>query len=909
MKFYEIETWKGLEMNNGTFMLLLLACCLTLATTGSQAFGDVTEQLFVGVGVPRTPNVIDVDDPAVSPDPDPTTLGSGYSLSFNDRLLVDGPSEVIFDGGVLDGSVDLRDSARLTVQSGTVEFVEPTGDSVLEVAGGQVRGVQGASNSSLIVTGGLVNADVFGDAVFNANGGTFLSTGDITISGGTVIMDNVVLTGGGQLSVTGGNFSLTELLHLEAGGTATIAAGDLSSALVNVLGDSSELNLVGSDFELEIEVEDPDTFVSFPEVTPLSPGTTLTEAELPGTSLATLRGTLQDGSAFELISPTLSNGGVINLVAAVPEPGVTSLLVLATLALASRRKRRGMWTVGHLKAKAANRSKIRTACFFPCLVGLLGVAGTSSSHAQVVRTVALTGDAAPGTGNGINFLSLSQGFDGPVLNDAGQTAFLGRLTGDGVGFGNDSGIWSERSGAGLSLVARQGDSAPGIGVGVNFGSFDSFLAIDNTGQTSFSGQLIGAGVNFQNNQVIWREASGSGPFPVAREGSSAPGTTANFNSGITGRRAFNGVGQVAFRGGIDENGGSLGIWTEGNGAGLSLAALRGRTAPDVGGGATFFTFSSTPALNDNGLTAFVGTLSNGIGGVSLANNTGIWRGGNGSGLSLVVREEDVSPVAGLSFGSIESASLNNDGQIAFRSLVIGPGVNSENNSAIWREASDSTLSLVAREGDLAPGTSSGETFSFLLDPSINGIGQTVFLGGLRGSSVVAGNSRGIWSEGSGSLSLVAREGSAAPGTDSGVNFSSLTSPVLNANGQVAFLAGVDGTGVSFGNDQGIWAQNLSGSLTLIAREGDLFDVNDDPLIDDFRTILSLAFVGGSGNEDGYASGFNDRGQVAFRANFNDGTSGVFVSNLVAAIPEPGGVTLLGLVSLALAIQRRRKVCE
>ena len=42
---------------------------------------------------------------------------------------------------------------------------------------------------------------------------------------------------------------------------------------------------------------------------------------------------------------------------------------------------------------------------------------------------------------------------------------------------------------------------------------------------------------------------------------------------------------------------------------------------------------------------------------------------------------------------------------------------------------------------------------------------------LTGSGVDSTNNAGIWSEGSGSLALVARSGSQAPGTPSGVNFS------------------------------------------------------------------------------------------------------------------------------------------
>ena len=85
----------------------------------------------------------------------------------------------------------------------------------------------------------------------------------------------------------------------------------------------------------------------------------------------------------------------------------------------------------------------------------------------------------------------------------------------------------------------------------------------------------------------------------------------------------------------------------------------------------------------------------------------------------------------------------------------------------------------------------------------------------------------------------------------------------------------------------------------IARTGELFDVNDDPLVDDLREIVSLSFFANIGDGNGGASAFNDQGQLAFAAFFNDGTSGVFVSNLVAtAVPEPillGDVNLNGTV--------------
>ncbi|MEO0586928.1 MAG: PEP-CTERM sorting domain-containing protein [Planctomycetota bacterium] len=58
-------------------------------------------------------------------------------------------------------------------------------------------------------------------------------------------------------------------------------------------------------------------------------------------------------------------------------------------------------------------------------------------------------------------------------------------------------------------------------------------------------------------------------------------------------------------------------------------------------------------------------------------------------------------------------------------------------------------------------------------------------------------------------------------------------------------------------------------------------MNDDPLIDDFRTVDDLDFIGAYGPGEGRGSGFNDLGQITFAADFTDGTYGVFISNAVA----------------------------
>jgi hypothetical protein len=100
---------------------------------------------------------------------------------------------------------------------------------------------------------------------------------------------------------------------------------------------------------------------------------------------------------------------------------------------------------------------------------------------------------------------------------------------------------------------------------------------------------------------------------------------------------------------------------------------------------------------------------------------------------------------------------------------------------------------------------------------------------------------------------------------------------------------------------GVWAEDLSGVLRLIVREGDTIDVDDGPG-EDFRKVLGLSVtLGGTYVEN---DSFNNLGQLAFSADFGSGDSrGVFVSNLVA-VPEPSAGILLTLAIMASLSQRR-----
>lgn len=536
-----------------------------------------------------------------------------------------------------------------------------------------------------------------------------------------------------------------------------------------------------------------------------------------------------------------------------------------------------------------------------------------AAHAGVIfRTAALTGTQAPGTPSGAVFGT----FEVPVLNAAGQTAFYATLqtTAGGVTSTSDSGIWSEGAGI-LSLVAREDSQAPGTNAGSKFGGFASVPVLNAAGQTAFRAELQSGAGGYAG---IW--AGGTGTLAlVAIEGSQAPSTPAGSHFFGVGYPVFNSNGGVAFYSQLFPYVGSMkwGVWSSESGT-LSPVALGGSQAPDTPIGASFASLRD-PALNDLGRTTFLAYLTGSSAGVTSTNSFGIWSEGSGT-LALVAREGNQAPgtPAGANFGGglpfyssyqpFSDPVMNNAGSTVFvAALRTGSGdVTASNNEGVWTQR-DGTTSLVARKGSQAPGTPTGDNFAGFFTPVINDSSHIAFRAWLRTGTgeVTTSNDTGIWSEGPSGLSIIAREGSQAPGTPTGTNFADLmlapsSAPSMNASGRVAFLAALEGSAfVTTSNYQGIWAESPNGELSLVVRQGNMLEVAPG----DFRTIQSLQFNPGgrvsskpSGGQDGRGITFNDDFTLAFWASFTDGTSGIFTATLTA-VPEPATLALLCIAAM------------
>jgi hypothetical protein len=536
--------------------------------------------------------------------------------------------------------------------------------------------------------------------------------------------------------------------------------------------------------------------------------------------------------------------------------------------------------------------------------------------AAIVRTVAFAGQPAPDTEIGTMFAEFGE----PVLNNAGQVAFRSDLAGDSIIVagpdnivGNSRGLWSEGSGQ-LHLIAREGSSAPGTDAVFDRFAFNN-LRINDAGQTVIGARLFGESVGSFQDTGIWSETGGAGnglTLIVQERTTPAPGTTAGtlFNSPTTTQGVINSAGRVSFMAdlvhgpGVDATN-DQGVWSQDSSGNLQLRMRTGDQAPGFDPGVVF-SARSIPIFND--AQDFVIDADVAGPGITTANDRGIWTS-TGAGLALIARQGDPAPGtnSGETFGAFRPSTfttptpllaINNAGNVAFNATMLGAP--SSSDRGVWSNASGE-LTLVARKGDEAPGA--GGNFTNVFDPRINAAGDTAFVA--QTTNFLAGS--GIWKETDDGLSLVAIQGMQAPGLDDGIQFSSFfhfldgpTPFVFNGDGEMAFVANLFSP---FGS--GVTVDGTNNTALYLTIDDVLTSVaREGDLFEvvpgDFRTIAGLFLSAGTGNEDGLQSGFNEVGQLAFRLSFTDGSQGIFVY----AVPEPSSLILLA-TSCLLFLRCRR----
>ncbi len=555
-------------------------------------------------------------------------------------------------------------------------------------------------------------------------------------------------------------------------------------------------------------------------------------------------------------------------------------------------------------------------------VAVLGIAlffAVDLEAAVSYRKVIMLGEPAPGADPGYVFSTTSYRYQ-LTINDLGQVAFKGQIH-DPDQPRTLLGIWSEGSGS-LAEVVLEGDQLPGQ---ISFGGYDPdshAVVINNSGAVALSSSLDRVSLDDVEGGGIWIDRAGS-LRAVAVEGGGfglPPTDRLDMYSPV-----LNDLGHMAFMS-------IMPTFDDSNDEAILLIgpdvllAQEGDPAPGAGDDVFFGNFldpfqvnppnstfsASTPiVMNNADQAAFFGRLKGT--GVDSTNDTGIWFSRHNA-LTLIARAGDPAPGAepGVVFSKTGDfngfyhqgeMTINNAGQIAFEATLTGPGV-IPNETGIWLADQDST-ELVAREHHPAPGTEPGVVFSFFWSvPQLGGEGTVVFPANVAGPGIDVTNNTGYWYYRNGSLEKIVKERDPVPGMGPGVEFIDIESLAINESDQIIFFASMRGPSVDDLLTRGLWEVGETGSLRPIIKQGDVIDINEDPAIEDLRTISGLSPAGPSNSPgDGQSTYFNSAGQVALSLNFTDGSTGFFV----ATIPEPGTACLFAL-SAAWGIHRRRSAC-
>ena len=530
-------------------------------------------------------------------------------------------------------------------------------------------------------------------------------------------------------------------------------------------------------------------------------------------------------------------------------------------------------------------------------IGLLSCCAAAFGQVEY-RPVALTGDVAPVLPPLTTYRVFNR--EGFQINDTGKVLYAGTLTNAGPLSPPHTGLFSEAASVSPSVIASEGSQAFGVPFGVtlsrNFlGS--STTSFNNSGMSAFRANLEGNGAGTNSDSAICIGGVGVPLTAIAVEGSQAPGLPAGVTHSTLSLTWLGENGQVAFQSSLtgvgvgNSNDSAVFLYEDGV---LDSIAREGQQAPGLPVGVKYASLSDVLQMNANGHVAFYTSLTGT--GVDLTNRRAIFSSAGVQGLRTILRTGD--QVAGLPVGVMYeefttfTLKMNNAGQVLVSATFTGDGVTDSNDSAIVRQGADGAFRVVVREGDQVDGMDTGVVYAGLGVPQMNDHGQIAFIARIGGPGVDLTNEQFVCAnrQNQSGFEPIARTGDHAVGMLESFTYSEFqyNSDVFHYNNhdQVAFFATLtDGIVES----EAIYATTQEGLLRLVAAEGVEFDVNPDPLVDDYRTVMNLV---------NYFE-LNNRGELVFHADFTDGSSGLFV----ASIPSPGVMCVLAMAS---ALQSKRR---
>ena len=493
-----------------------------------------------------------------------------------------------------------------------------------------------------------------------------------------------------------------------------------------------------------------------------------------------------------------------------------------------------------------------------------------------------------------------------------------------------------------SPVVISGDAVPGMS-GVKFQAL-STPCINANGDVAFQTSVWGTGVSRANSSLLWVESDPTG-HQVARAADPAPGVSGATFLGFSDPE-INKAGTVTFMGTMTPGVGEVtssdckGLWTTLSGS-LRLVARQQHVMQIPDAPSAKILSLHNFALPDTGGPIFMAYLVSGTGGVTAANNQGVWGFDSVNGLREMVRTGDLvddqgrlqrvilGPLPTPSTGSslwIQRASTHggwraevipNNGSHAATPPwynVLGPISKAPDGYYQWivRDSSG-VVRLFLRRTDQIASRKISLLNVFSGTPETTGQNRSFNAGrDLALSIKFADNSQGLLRIAPNlSGSLLISHASAVPGIP-GTSFDWIYGPAISDAGYVAFRTRITGLGVSALNNTAIFAGR--GRLSPMARTGGatpgitgaVFASLNDPLYNSSGQIAFLGTVRGglgvtSGNATGlWASGTNGKLRLVARvgAGVVPGYPAAARFSLVRqfVLPDKGGALFLADVT-------------
>jgi hypothetical protein len=538
--------------------------------------------------------------------------------------------------------------------------------------------------------------------------------------------------------------------------------------------------------------------------------------------------------------------------------------------------------------------------------GLVGLA--SGAVAQGIVSTNGTIIAAGGTvsPDSAGMPSASQTFntgfalDTPALDDNGNVIFRGRFTDSvtPVTTFDDRAYFTGSSSSNLAMLVRGADQAPGMATGIllrtvtgSSSSLTSSPELSPDGRALWSSNIVDSTatglVTSGVDDYVWIGGPIGSQTVLLRRGDAAPGTVgaAFVNSSFSGQnQGINRQGRIyiyaSLTGGDTTT--TVGMNNQqalyaGFPGALDLvqrksspvAAIPGEFTIDSASTMTFAT-----QMNDSGQLFYDMKLSITQGSAVAANDQTVMIFTPGAGSQLLVREGDVAPgTMGATFANgsgtwsagVSGNVFNRNGLAAFNTSLVGGDVTGTTDDGAIYVGGVGSLTMMVREGSAAPGTDA--TFGVFNNSSLqmNNNNRIAFQGSLTGGTSTTADDTGVWTNHGGTLQLVVREGQVMPGTGGSVASSfSGTTMYFNDAGQILFTTSLSGGTLT---SSSWWAWDAGQGLIPVLLPGDSFEIA--PGVFRFWTG-SASSAGSQTNNDSRSLSFAHDGRFTFRLGVNDG---------------------------------------